>query len=150
MVSYAEILKEDAAPAGFNVNIDTMPNSQYWEQWTEVDLGITPWTHRPLGTMILNLAYIGDENGEPVAWNESRWVDEEFSELLTEANATLDVDDRRQIFCKLQDIQQDRGSIAASYWMGVWSFSRNSAQNVEAHPTRYLLYNEVWIDEEGA
>ena len=40
IVRYAEILKQDAAPAGFRINIQTMPNSQYWEKWTEVDLGI--------------------------------------------------------------------------------------------------------------
>ena len=57
VVRYAEVLKEDAAPAGLRINIQTMPTSQYWEKWTEVDLGITPWTHRPLGTMVLNLAY---------------------------------------------------------------------------------------------
>jgi len=34
VVSYAEILKEDAAAAGFNITLNTMPTSQYWEQWT--------------------------------------------------------------------------------------------------------------------
>jgi len=150
VVSYAEILKEDAAPAGFNININTMPTSQYWEQWTEVDLGITPWTHRPLGTMVLNLAYVADENGDPVPWNESRWVDQEFSDLLTEANGTLDVDARREIFCKLQDIQMERGSIGISYWRNVWMFAQNKVQNVEAHPTKYIFTNEMWIEEEQA
>jgi peptide/nickel transport system substrate-binding protein len=53
VVRYAEVLKQDAAPAGFRINIQTMPTSQYWEKWTEVDLGITPWMHRPIGTMVL-------------------------------------------------------------------------------------------------
>ena len=34
-------------------------------------------------------------DGKPVAWNESRWVDEEFSTLLTEANGTLDLETDR-------------------------------------------------------
>jgi peptide/nickel transport system substrate-binding protein len=144
IVSYAEILKEDAAPAGLNITLNTMPNSQYWEQWTEVDLGITPWTHRPLGTMVLNLAYIADADGNPVPWNESRWVDQEFSDLLSQANGTYDVEARRQIFCKLETIQQERGSIGIAYWMGVWAVSRNNIMNVQPHPTMYMLFNEVW------
>jgi peptide/nickel transport system substrate-binding protein len=144
IVSYAEVLKEDAAPAGFNITLNTMPNSQYWEQWTEVDLGVTPWTHRPLGTMVLNLAYIADADGNPVPWNESRWVDAEFSTLLDKANGTLDVEARRQIFCDLEKIQQDRGSIGIAYWMGIWAVSRNNIMNVQAHPTQYMLFNEVW------
>ena len=111
------MLKQDAAPAGIRVNIQTMTTAQYWEKWTEVDLGITPWTHRPLGTMVLNLAYIADDKGKPVPWNESRWVDEEFTKLLAEASGTLDVDKRREIMCKLEEIQMDRGSIGIAYWM---------------------------------
>jgi peptide/nickel transport system substrate-binding protein len=144
VVSYAEVLKEDAAAAGFNITLNTMPNSQYWEQWTEVDLGITPWTHRPLGTMILNLAYIAGADGKPVPWNETRWVDPEFSDLLVQANGTLDVEARREIFCKLQQIQWERGSIGNAYWMNTWLFHRNNIQGTQAHPTNYMLMNDVW------
>jgi len=144
VVSYAEILKEDAEAAGLNITINTMPNSQYWEQWTEVGLGITPWTHRPLGTMVLNLAYVGDENGDPLSWNETRWVDDEFSNLLSEANRTLDVEKRRQIFCELEQIQWERGSVGIPFWRNVWQVYRDNIKNVSAHPTLYLLINEAW------
>lgn len=144
IVSYAEVLKEDAAPAGLKININTMPNSQYWEQWTEVDLGVTPWTHRPLGTMVLNLAYIADEEGNPVAWNETRWVDEEFSELLIQANGTLDVEKRREIFCKLQQIQMERGSIGIAWWSNSFTVSSKKVKEVPPHPTAYMLFNEIW------
>jgi peptide/nickel transport system substrate-binding protein len=150
MVRYAEILKEDAAPAGFNVNIVTMPNSQYWEKWTEVDLGITSWTHRPLGTMVLNLAYTVDSEGTPVPWNETRWSDEEFSELLTEANGTLDVDKRRKLFCELERIQWERGSVGISFWRNVWFVTGTKVMDVQAHPTLYMLFNEVWLQQEEA
>jgi peptide/nickel transport system substrate-binding protein len=94
IVRYAEIMKQDALPAGFRINIQVMPNSQYWGKWTEVDLGITTWAHRPVGTMVLNLGYVADKDGKPAPWNESRWVDQEFSELLTKANGTSDIEVR--------------------------------------------------------
>jgi peptide/nickel transport system substrate-binding protein len=144
IVSYAEVLKEDAAAAGFNITLNTMPNSQYWEQWTEVDLGVTPWTHRPLGTMVLNLAYVADADGNPVAWNESRWVDAEFSTLLEKANGTLDVEARRQIFCDLEQIQMDRGSVGIAWWQNIWMVYRNNVMDVLPHPTLYMLFNNVW------
>jgi peptide/nickel transport system substrate-binding protein len=144
IVSYAEILKEDAAAGGFNITLNTMPNSQYWEQWTEVALGVTPWTHRPLGTMVLNLAYIADADGKPVPWNETRWVDDEFSTLLNEANGTLDVEKRREIFCQLEQIQMDRGSIGIAWWQNVWMVYRNNVKDVPGHPTLYMLFNEVY------
>jgi len=144
VVSYAEILKEDAEAGGFNITINAMPNPQYWEQWTEVGLGITPWTHRPLGTMVLNLAYVADPDGSPAAWNESRWIDDEFSELLTQANGTLDVEARRDIFCELQRIQYERGSIGIPYWRNIWYIHGKDLQNVPMHPTYYMMFNEVW------
>jgi peptide/nickel transport system substrate-binding protein len=145
VVRYAEILKQDAAPAGFNVVLQTMPTSQYWEKWTEVDLGITPWTHRPLGTMVLNLAYINDAQGKPVPWNETNWADPEFSRLLEQANGTLDVDERRQIFCKLEQIQWDKGSIGIAWWQNNWQIVTKRVQNSDPHPTGYMLFNEVWL-----
>ncbi len=145
VVRYAEVLKQDALSGGFKINIQTMPNSQYWEKWTEVDFGITPWTHRPLGTMVLNLAYTADDKGKPVPWNETRWVDKEFSELLIQANGTLDVEKRRKIFCKLQKIQYERGSIAIGYWQAVWMVSRKNFKGFEGHPNGFFLFNNAYL-----
>jgi peptide/nickel transport system substrate-binding protein len=145
VVRYAEVLKQDAEPAGFRINLNTMPTSQYLEKWTEVDLGITPWTHRPLGTMILNLAYTADADGKPVTWNETRWVDKEFSSLLEEANGTLDVEKRRKIFCKLEQIQIDRGSIGISYWRNVWMVTRKRVNDAVSHPNGYLFCSKLWL-----
>jgi peptide/nickel transport system substrate-binding protein len=148
IVRYAEILKEDAAPAGITINIQTMPNSQYWEKWTEVDLGITSWTHRPLGTMVYNLGYAADSDGKPVPWNETNWVDEEFNKLLAEANGTVNIKKRKKIFCDLEEIQMTRGSIGISFFKNVWFVTRKRVKNVKQHPTLYMLFNETWLEKE--
>ena len=145
VVRYAEILKQDAAPAGFRINIQTMPTSQYWEKWTEVDLGITPWMHRPIGTMVLNLAYIADDQGKPVPWNETRWSDPEFSKLLKQANGILNVDERRKVFCKLEDIQQQRGSIGIPFWRNAWYIMRKRVNGVTPVAAIYMTLNEAWL-----
>lgn len=146
VVRYAEVLKEDARAGGFDISIDTMSATQYWEKWTELALGLTPWTHRPLGTMVLNLAYVADADGNPVAWNESRWVDKEFSDLLNQANGILDADERRKIFCKLEKIQQERGSIGIAYWMNIWLCINKRVMGVEVHPTLYMQFNNAWLN----
>jgi peptide/nickel transport system substrate-binding protein len=145
IVRYAEILKQDAAPAGFDIQIQSMPNSQYWEKWTEVDLGITTWAHRPLGTMVLNLAYTADEKGQAAPWNETRWVDREFSNLLQQANGTLDIEKRRQLFCRLETIQQERGSIGNAFWINVWTMTRKRVRDLVSHPSLYLDLTHSWL-----
>jgi peptide/nickel transport system substrate-binding protein len=144
VAAYAQILKEDAAAAGFRITVNSMPNGEYWNHWTEWNLGITPWLGHPLGTMILNLAYTADEYGRPVAWNESRWIDGEFSALLQQANVTFDVNERREIMCQLEQIQMDRGSIGIAWWMNIWTIYRKNIHAIPGHPTYYMLFNEVW------
>lgn len=146
IVSTAEILKEDAAPA-FDIQLRTMPTTTYWDVWTECPFGITEWAHRPLGTMILALAYICDAEGNPVPWNESRWCDDEFTTLLKEAQTALDVEARREIMGKLERIQRDRGSVVFPYWMNLWGIANKKIQNFKAHPSQYDEYlREAWIN----
>jgi len=91
-MAYTQALKEDAAAGGFTINLKPMPASQYWDGWTEWNLGITWWAHRTLAPMLLPLAYISDDQGAPVPWNETRWVDEEFNAIVRESMRTLDLD----------------------------------------------------------
>ncbi len=147
IVAYAETLQEDAKEAGVNsITLDTMPNDAYWGLWTETAVGITTWAHRPLAVMVLPLAYIADSEGTPVPWNESRWVDDEFTELLQQAQGTLDVEARREIMADLQRIQQERGSIGIAWWVNFWAISNPGFQGIQAHPTQYNLWREVWYD----
>lgn len=146
VVRYGELLKEGAAPAGFRIQLDVVPNSDYWTSWDEVDFGITPWGHRPLGTMILALAYVADEAGEPVPWNESRWVDPTFTTLLRQADGTLDVEERRKLFCQLEQIQLERGPIGLAYWMNQWDIVDQRVQGTLPHPNHYDSYTRVWYD----
>jgi peptide/nickel transport system substrate-binding protein len=140
----AQTLKELATPGGFDITLDITEPGGYWDRWTEVDLGITAWTHRPLGTMVLPLAYTEEAIG---AWNETRWFDDEFTSLLREAEGTLDVEARRSLMCQLEDIMQERGPIGNSFWRNVWNITNSKFQGVTAHPTLYDLLYEVWIDE---
>ncbi|HSJ52581.1 MAG TPA: ABC transporter substrate-binding protein, partial [Anaerolineae bacterium] len=141
----AQALKESAQGA-FDIKLNIVPGANYWDVWTEVPLGITIWAHRPLGTMVAALAYTGDASGKPAPWNESAWVDEEFSAILKEAEQTLDVEKRRDLMCKLEDIQMERGSIGIAFWTSVWYISKDRVKNVDAHPTNYDILVDAWLD----
>ncbi len=139
----AQALQQQAAESGFDITLDITEPNGYWDRWTEVDLGITTWTHRPLDTMVLPLAYTEAAIGE---WNETRWVDEEFETLLAEAERTLDVEARREIMSQIQDIMQERGPIANPYWRNVWKITTTNVKNAPVHPTSYDLYYETYLE----
>jgi peptide/nickel transport system substrate-binding protein len=139
VVAYAQTLQADAAAGGFTITLNTMTANDYWSQWTEWNLGITPWSARPLGTTVLNIAYAQDDQGDPVPWNESHWGDTEFTSLLEQANGTLDIGERRALFCQLEQIQMDRGSIGIAFWRNVWLFRRQAVSDLAGHPAGCLL-----------
>jgi peptide/nickel transport system substrate-binding protein len=145
-MAWAQALKEDAAVAGFNITLKTMPASQYWDGWTEWNLGITWWSHRPLAPMLLPLAYIKDDNGEFVPWNESRWADDEFTGLLRQAEKTLDLEARREICGKLEQIQRDRGSVLIAFYMNVWKIYTKQVKAVDPSPEEFAIFYETWMD----
>lgn len=140
----AQTLRESAAAGGFDITLDITEPNGYWDRWTEVPLGITIWAHRSLDTMVPPLAYIADADGNPVPWNETRWVDAEFSEKLRQAELTLDIEARREIIGELEDIMQERGPIGNSYWTNEWEIIRKEFQNVIAHPAIFDFYYSVW------
>ena len=141
----ALVLQNDAARAGFKIHIQEVPGHEYQRNRTLFDLGITPWAHQSSGITALKLANAVDHQGNPGPWNETRWVDEDFSQLLIQAGNTLDVQERKALFCKLEEIQMNKGAIGIPYWQNSYIASRKRVQNIQAHPNDYLLLNKVWI-----
>ena len=141
----AQALKEQALPGGFDITLDITYPNRYLSRWTEVPLGITSWTHRPVAVMLLPLASTEEAIGN---WNETRWVDEEFEDVLREAQATLDVEERRELMSQIEDIMQERGPIGNSFWKNIWNITSDKFHNVQAHPTAYDLLYAVWKDPE--
>jgi peptide/nickel transport system substrate-binding protein len=135
-----QAMVEQWKEAGIRVKINNMPSTQFWEVWTKVPFGFTGWTHRPLGTMVLGLAY---RTGVP--WNEAKYSNKDFDGLLTEAEGTLDVGKRREIMAKLEAILQDDGPIVQPLWRSVFTFMDKRVQGFKMHPTQYIFGHQLGI-----
>ncbi len=136
-----EIMRDQLRDVGITLNINVMPASRFWEIWDQTPFGITAWTHRPLGTMVLSLGY---RSGVP--WNESRYADPEFDAALDEAEATFDVDERRVKMERVQQILQDAAVMVQPVWRPVYTIARANVHGLEAHPTQYHQFNQVSVD----
>jgi peptide/nickel transport system substrate-binding protein len=145
-MAYAQALKEDAAGA-FDITLKTMPATQYWNGWTDFNMGITWWSHRALAEMTLNVAYTADKDGKPVTWNESHWVDKEFSTLLEQANGTVDLEARKKIVGQIETIMRDRGSICTPFFMNVWEIYNKNVKGVTPSPEEFVILHEAWKDK---
>ncbi|MDH3466728.1 MAG: ABC transporter substrate-binding protein [Gammaproteobacteria bacterium] len=135
--SMVEQLKE----SGLNVKINVMPSTQFWDNWDKVPMGFTSWAHRPLGFMVLSLAY---RTGVP--WNESHYTNPKFDALLTKAEGTLDVEKRRELIRELEQIMQADGPIVQPAWRSVFSPTSKKVKGFEKHPTQYLFLERYAIE----
>ena len=124
---------------GVNVKINVLPSSQYWEIWDKpsAPFAFTSWTHRPLGVMVLGLAY---RTGVP--WNESKYSNPKFDELLSKAEGTLDVDKRKEVMKDIEQLMLDDGPICLPLWRAVFTFMDKKVKNYKAHPTSYIFCEE--------
>ena len=135
------VLKQNLAEVGINLKVNVMPAAQYWEVWDKAPFSLTSWTHRPLGTMLLGLAY---RSGVP--WNETHYSSEEFDELLGGAESTIDINERRKIMAKVQKRLQDDAIMVQPFFRSVMFAASDKVKDIKMHPTNYHQWNKVWID----
>ena len=124
--------------ANIRVNINLLPSADFWDVWDKVPFGFTSWTHRPLGFMVLSLAY---RSGVP--WNESHYANPEFDALLTQAEGELNVEKRREIIKQLEIIMQEDGPITQPVWRSVYSAWSDNVAGFRHHPTSYIFGNQL-------
>ncbi len=135
-----EILQGQLAPAGIKLNINVMPAAQYWEIWDKTPFGITAWTHRPLGTMVLSLGY---RTGVP--WNESHFASKEFDQALDKAESLVDVEERRAAMESVEQIMQDAAIMVMPLWQPKFFVASEKVGGLKAHPTQYHQFHRVWV-----
>ncbi|WP_395020435.1 ABC transporter substrate-binding protein [Dongia sp.] len=128
--------------AGIRVKLEVLPSAQYWDVWTTVPFGFTTWTHRPLGVMVLGLAY---RTG--VAWNESNYANPKFDELITKAEGILDVEKRKVVMKEIEELMDEDGPIALPLWRAVFQPFDKRLKGFTPHPTDYYFAEEWWYEE---
>ncbi len=119
-------------PAGIDLKINTMPSEQYGDIWNKTPFGFTGWTHRPLGVMVLNLAY-----RSAAAWNESAYANSAFDRVLDRANATLDIPARRRHMAECERILQRDAVIVQPLWRSIFAVGSKNLRGYRLHPTNY-------------
>ncbi len=99
------LYSEAAAKAGINIEIVREPNDGYWSNvWLVKPWCGSYWGGRPTEDWIFSQIYSTGAD-----WNEARWSNERFMELLKQGRATIDQDKRREIYVEMQRIVRDDG-----------------------------------------
>ena len=90
-------MKEKAAPAGINIEIEVMSEDGYWaEGWMVKPFTTVWWGGRP-PYEAFTVVYKGGGG-----WNESFWTNAEADALMDQAMMTADPVKQKEIYGKLQ------------------------------------------------
>lgn len=104
-VDMCVLYAEQAKKAGININVVREPNDGYYSDvWLKKPFCMVQWGARPTPDVMLSLAYKDD-----AAWNESRWQNARFNELLLQAKAELDQAKRAEMYREMQVLASDDG-----------------------------------------
>jgi peptide/nickel transport system substrate-binding protein len=104
-VDMCVLYAEQARQAGITVNVQREPNDGYYSDvWLKVPFCAVSWGARPTPDIMFTLAYKDD-----AAWNESRWQNERFNELLLEAKSELDETLRAEMYREMCMLMRDDG-----------------------------------------
>jgi peptide/nickel transport system substrate-binding protein len=102
------MLQREAGQIGLKVDVQRDPGDGYWSAtWGKKPLFMSGWNMRPTANIMLTLAFTSD-----AAWNEARWKNARFDELLTLGRASLDPVQRKNIYCEAQTLIHETGGVA--------------------------------------
>jgi peptide/nickel transport system substrate-binding protein len=111
-VDMCVLYAEQAKAAGITINVNREPNDGYYSDvWLKKPWCAVQWGARPTPDVMYSLAYKDD-----AAWNESRWQNERFNELLLAAKAELDNDRRAEMYREMAMLAKDDGGTVIPFF----------------------------------
>ncbi len=136
-------VKQMAAPAGFDIDVQTIPHDTYLANvWRKGNFYIGFWGMQPTEDAAFTLLFTTD-----AAFADTAWNNKEFDELVARGRSSVDEAERRSIYAQAQALMiRDRPSIIP-FFQDVLTASRNVVKGWTAHPLSRTFYVEnVWVD----
>ncbi|SOY46087.1 Glutathione ABC transport system substrate binding protein GsiB [Cupriavidus taiwanensis] len=145
-VEMALVLQQAAQRAGLELEVKRMPADGYWSNhWLNSPVGFGNVNPRPSADTILTQFFKSD-----APWNESRWKNPKFDQLLLAARAETDNGKRSQMYADMQTMVHEEAGIGIPLFLA----------SIDAHTTKlkglspiplgglmgYMFAENVWID----
>ena len=106
-VDASQLFQASAAKAGIQLEVKREPNDGYWsEVWNKQPFSASYWGGRPTQDQMYSTAYYSKAD-----WNDTRFFNEKFDQMLFQARAELDVDKRKKLYADMGQIVRDEGGV---------------------------------------
>ena len=141
MVEMATIMKEKAAPAGININIEVVSEDGFWVDVWLVKPFSTAWYGGRPPHEALSIVY-----PTGAAWNDSHLSNPEVDRLIKEGASSADPAVRKQAYGELQCLLIDEvPRIVPVFQPGLLGL-RNDVRGIEPMWDKMLQVHRTWLD----
>lgn len=142
LVELATVVKQLAAEAGFRIELKIVPWDVFVAEHNE--------TARFFATNWFGRASI-DETLYPYLHTGANWNDEHYSNpevdsLLEAGRATIDIEQRKELYAQVQQIVAEDGPALIPYHKTYITAHRNEVKGYQAHPLRFVDLRWTWLD----
>ncbi|MBQ4824167.1 ABC transporter substrate-binding protein [Leisingera sp. HS039] len=101
------LFQQSCQSAGIKLDVKREPNDGYWsEVWNNQPFCTSYWGGRPTQDQMFTTAYLSTAD-----WNDTRFNNEQFDQMLVAARGELDVAKRTQMYADMSTILRDQGGL---------------------------------------
>ena len=101
----AQLFQQSCAKANIKIKIQRSPSDGYWsEVWNVLPFSTCHWGGRPTQDMIYSAGYLST-----APWNDTRFHNKRFDQLLIATRGELDQDKRKQMYREMAVLVRDEG-----------------------------------------
>ena len=106
-VEAAQLFQQSAAAAGIPLEVKVEPDDGYWSNvWNVEPFCASYWGGRPVQDQMYSTAYLSTAD-----WNDTKFKNATFDELLVGARAELDATKRKAMYSEMANILRDEGGL---------------------------------------
>jgi len=126
----AVALREMVKPAGFRINVETMPHATYLDQvWKKGPFYVGFYNMQATADAIFALLYTSN-----AAWNETRWNNAAFDKVVNDARGTVDDAKRRALYAQAQKMMYTEVPSIIPVFFDLLAAQRDWVQGYQLHP----------------
>jgi peptide/nickel transport system substrate-binding protein len=144
-VDAAQLYQQSAAAAGITVEVRREPGDGYWsEVWNKQPFSTSYWGGRSTQDQMYTTAYYSKAD-----WNDTRFFNDQFDQMLLAARSELDEAKRRQMYADMGMLIRDEGGLILPMFNDFIDASGDSVQGYDPHPQGEMMDGyalaECWL-----
>ncbi len=144
-VDAAQLYQQSCAAAGITIDVKREPGDGYWsEVWNKQPFSTSYWGGRSTQDQMYTTAYYSKAD-----WNDTRFFNEKFDQMLLAARSELDEAKRKQIYADMGMLVRNEGGLILPMFNDFIDASGAKAAGFDPHPAGEMMDGyalaECWL-----